>query len=237
MFVIMSTRALVLTLLSIPAIAFAQEPPPPGAPAPVEPPNEAAPAPAPAPPAVTPVAAMPVAPVVEQGGPPNNGFQIQARLATQFGLTSILSPGFSMGYRMGNLVIGGQLGLFAGKLEDDTTTNSFSIVQLIPMVYWDFWQSRDGKARMNLVGGIGIGKASLKSEEGGMENEASAEFVPLLAGIGGDYYMHKNFALGVEISAQLPVLTKVEDNGADVGVKAATQSIHGMIRFTFIKGD
>lgn len=179
----------------------------------------------------------PMAPPLEVGGPPHSGIQIQGRLATQLGLTSLISPGFSVGYRTGNLVFAGQLGVTAGKVEDGDTTDSFSVVQLVPMVYWDLWQSRDGKARMNLVGGLGVGKAKITSESGGMTDETTADFALILGGLGGDYWMHKNFALGVEVGIELPVLNKIENNGTDTGTKAATQSIHGLFRFTFVTGD
>jgi hypothetical protein len=49
--------------------------------------------------------------------------------------------------------------------------------------------------------------------------------------------MHKNFALGVEVGAYLPVLGKVEDGGMDLGIEGGTQSIHGLLRFTPVTGD
>jgi len=234
----MSKRlALIVLLLGLPSIALAQptEPPPDpnaGAPAPLPPPQT------PPPTYVAQPVAAPVAPVVgEIGGPPQTGFQLQARMATQLGLTSIITPGFSVGYRTGNMVIGAELGFTAGSLEDDTTTDSFSLIHIMPMIYFDVWQSRDGKARLNLVGGAGFGKGTLTSETMGMKTEASATFIPVLAGIGGDYYLHKNFALGVEVGAAVPILTSVEDDGMDVGLSGSTQSLHGMIRFTFVTGE
>jgi len=162
---------------------------------------------------------------------------LQGRLSTQFGIGSIISPGFAIGYRRGNFVIGGQLGVVAGKLEDNGTTDSFSLVTIMPMVYYGIWSSDDGRARMDVVGGIGAGKGTLRSESGGTTTEETASFVPLLLGIGGDYYLHKNFALGVEVGAELPVLGKIENDGMDSGVKGATQAIHGLLRFTFVAGE
>jgi hypothetical protein len=231
----MSKRALFILVLGVPSVALAQpggDAPPVGPPvAPVEPPV--------APPVVAPPV-MPVAPVVvpaePKGGPPENGFQIQARLTSGIGVSSIISPGFSMGYRMGSLVIGGELGITAGKLETDTETDSFSLVTLMPMIYIDIWQSADRRARLNLVGGIGVGQGKVTSTSGGTTTESKASFVPLLAAIGGDYYLHKNFALGVEAGLELPVLTKVEDNGTDQNLKGGFQSLHGMFRVTFVTG-
>ena len=231
----MSKCALVVLLLGAPAIAFAQ---------PADAPPEPAPPPV-APIASAPPARMPmVAPAVEEGGPPQAGFQIQARMGTTLGLSSFISPGFSLGYRMGNIVIGAEIGLVAGKFEQDdsgggggTSTDSFSVLSLMPMVYFDVWQSRDKRARFNLVGGIGIGKGKLTSESGGMKSESSATFIPILVGVGGDYYLHRNFALGVEAGISAPLLTKVEDNGMNQNVKGGYESARGMLRFTFILGD
>lgn len=176
-------------------------------------------------------------PMPDKGGPPRSGFQIQGRMATQLGFASLVSPGFSLGYRRGNWVFGGELGITAGSLEDGDTTDSFSLVTLMPMVYYGLWDSRDGRARLDVVGGIGIGKGKLTSETAGTTTESTADIVPLMLGVGGDYYLHKNFALGVEVSFYLPVLGKVEDGGMDVGIKGGTQSLHGLLRFTFVTGD
>jgi hypothetical protein len=208
-------------------IAVAEEPP-------VPPVVQPQPQPQPLPPQPRP---MPPTPTVERGGPPARGFQIQGRMSTTIGIGSLINPGFSMGYRRGNWVFGGQLGVIAGKLEDNGDTDQFSLVTIMPMVYYGIWSSEDRRARMDVVGGIGVGGGQIKSESGGVTSKQNASFVPFLLGLGGDYYLHKNFALGVEIAIELPVLGKIEDNGMDTGVKGSTQSIHGMLRFTFVTGD
>ncbi|MEO8700457.1 MAG: hypothetical protein ABI867_10450 [Kofleriaceae bacterium] len=221
------TSLFILTLL-VPSIAAAQEPDPEPAPT--------APVPTPPPPAPAPVpVAMPIVDPSGFAGPADRSIQLQARLATQIGTTSVLSPGFAVGYRMGDVVIGGQLGVMRATLDAGGSSSSASIVQLVPMVYWDFWKSKDGRARMNLVGGIGIGKASLSLDDG--DDKIDATFIPVLAGVGGGYYLHKNFSIGVEIGTQVPLLTSVEADGDDQEISASVQSIHGLIRFTFITGD
>jgi hypothetical protein len=218
----------VTALVLAPAIAFADEPTP-------DAPTSGAPA--------VPVIPTPppraVPPPVERGGPPQRGFQIQGRMSTQIGLTSIISPGVSLGYRRGNWVFGGQFGVIAGKLEDQdaNTTDSFSLVTIMPMVHYGLWESTDRKARLDVVGGLGVGSGKLRRENAGTTTTSKADFVPLLLGLGGDYYLHKNFALGVEIGAQLPVLGKVEDGGMEVNVKGSYQSIGGILRFTFVTGE
>jgi hypothetical protein len=181
---------------------------------------------------------MPTAPpgAPSTDGPPATGFQIQARLPTQIGFSSFITPGFSIGYRTGNLVIGAEVGATAGSLEDNGQTDSFRLIHIMPMLYLDVWQSDDGRARLNLVGGAGIGQGKITSTTTMSTSETSATFIPVLAGLGGDYYLHRNFALGVEFGAQLPILVGVTDNGMDRQLKGGVESLHGMIRVTFVTG-
>src|SRR5690348_14684595 len=95
-------RGLVIAVVFTPALAFAQAPT--------------------APPSATPAATP------SQG--PADGLQLQARLPTQFGVSSLISPGFTVGYRMGRFVIGGEIGLLAGRLSENGTTDSFYLVHL-----------------------------------------------------------------------------------------------------------
>ena len=110
------------------------------------------------------------------------------------------------------------------------------------MVYFDMWHSRDGRARMNLLGGLGIGRGSVTSSNTDTMNLTSSSttslvFMPILAGIGGDYYLSPNFAIGVELSAEIPVVLSVSTDGTDQKIGGALESMHGMIRFTFVAGD
>ncbi len=109
------------------------------------------------------------------------------------------------------------------------------------MIYADMWKSPDGKARMNFVGGIGIGRGSESNDStdgmgGSTHSEATVTFLPILAGIGGDYYFSPNFALGMEVSGEVPVLLSVKSNGVDEHVSGNLESIHGMLRVTFVVG-
>ncbi|MDB4955713.1 MAG: hypothetical protein JWO36_3282 [Myxococcales bacterium] len=202
----------------------------------------AQPAPVPsAPPSFPPTSSPATVPAeIEHGGPPQTGFQIQGRMSTNLGLTDIVTPGFSMGYRTGNMVISAELGLIVGSLTSGTLTDSVYLIHLMPAISFDVWQSDDGRARMNVIGGIGIGQGKLKSERTDPMNpsisESTATYLPVLAGIGGDYYLHKNFALGVEAGAELPFLLSVSNNGTDQNVKGGIQSLHGLLRVTFITG-
>jgi hypothetical protein len=186
-----------------------------------------------------------------EGGPPAKGFQIQGRMSTNVGLSSILSPGFSLGYRAGKVVIAAELGMTAGKVKEgaiDVQAGNF--ITFTPMVAYDIWQSYDGRARLNIIAGAGIGQGRVNETfqvdndgdgipETTEESSQVATIVPVIAGIGGDYYLHKNFALGVEASVNAPILVSVKDDGVDLAddFNASTQAIHGLLRITFVTGN
>jgi len=202
---------------------------------------------APAPPAVAPSPAeAPPPPPPASGGPPD-AWLMQARLPTSFGVDSIIDPGFAIGHRSGSLVIGAQLGLTGARLTNTNTSGSSSsdsllLIQVMPMIYVDVWHSRDNRARMNLVGGVGFGRGSVTSDSTDTMNlttttTTSVLFVPILAGIGGDYFLSPNFALGVELSAEIPIVVSVTSDGTDRKIGGALESVHGLIRFTLVLGD
>lgn len=180
-------------------------------------------------------------PVEPAGGPPQRGVQLQARMTTQLGVSSVLSPGFSFGYRYGAIVIAAQLGMAVGQLDDtDGASLSASMIHLMRMIYYDAWTSADGRARLNLVGGLGFGTGTITDQPapggGGTTQEVTATFIPVLAGIGGDYYLHRNFALGVEAGAEVPILTSVEEDGMEI-LSGGAMALRGMIRITFVTGE
>ena len=191
---------------------------------------------------------MPPPPALDAtGGPPQEGWQLQARLPTNFGVDSLISPGFTIGRRVGKIVIGAEVGLTGGKLSTDngagsTSSESVLLLQIVPMIYDDIWQSIDGRARLDLVAGIGYGRGSVTSENNdGMGNttstDSTATILPIILGVGGDYYLHRNFAIGVEFGADIPVLLSVQSDGMDQHLSGALESARGLIRFTFVTGN
>jgi hypothetical protein len=228
-------HVLFASLLAVPSIALAQSPD--GSAPPPPPP--------PGPPAV-PAMVQPPSPEMPPGNGPPDGWQFQARMPTGLGLDTIISPGFSIGHRSGGMVLGADVGLTGGKFSTDngagnTDTTSVLLFSVMPMIYADIWKSPDGRARMNFVGGIGYGRGSVTTDSNdGMgnttHNEATVAFMPLLAGIGGDYYLSPNFALGMEFSGEVPVLLSVKSNGTDEHVGGNLEALHGMLRATFVVG-
>ena len=239
----MSPRQLLVVsiVVAVPSLALAQEPPPP------PPPPAPAPVAPPAPVVATPAAPVPVAPPsLEPADGPPDGWQLQARLPTALGADSLLTPGFSIGHRSKNVVWAVELGLTGGKFSEDqgmgaSTSESVLLFQVVPMFYDDLWVSADGRARFNIVAGIGYGRGSITTDNNdGMgttsEQTAYVSYLPILGGFGGDYYLSRNFALGVEFGAFVPVLLSVNSGGMDANVSGALESLRGMIRFTFVTG-
>ena len=194
-----------------------------------------------------PNATAPPPPVEPASGGPPDAWQMQARLPTTFGVDNLINPGFAFGHRSGSVVLGAELGVTGGKLTTDnssgrSTSDTLLLLQVLPMIYVDVWHSRDGRARMNLVGGLGFGRGSVTTENTDAMNltttsTTSVLFMPILAGIGADYYLSRNFALGVELSAEIPIVLSVTSDNTDQKIGGALESMHGMIRFTVVIGD
>jgi hypothetical protein len=191
------------------------------------------------------------------------GLLVQGRFQTQSSLLSLGGPGFMAGYQAQAFAVGLQLGLTRvglsatpeGKPE---TSGSVMLYQLVPTAMLDVWRSADGRARANLIGGVGFGRASISakgsSEECSVdaagndvcmntakEQKFGASFVPVMLGLGGDYFLSKNFALGLEGGFQGVFVTGVdsESNGAqaDIAASANMQLAYGVLRATLVLGD
>lgn len=189
-----------------------------------------------------------------------SGLMVQARLQGQGGLLSLGGgSGFLLGYQGPSYALGlglgfNRVGLSAGS----NGSGSLTLFQVMPTALIDVWRSRDGRARANVIGGVGYGRGSLSgtgtsrscvTDALGVEtcttrNEeigASASFVPFMVGFGGDYYLSRNFALGAELGVQAAFTAGIDttDNGVSRGVDASgnLQLAYGALRATFVLGD
>ncbi len=190
-----------------------------------------------------------------------SGLMVQARLQGQGGLLSSLGggSGFLLGYQGSSYALGLGLGFNrVGVSAGSDASGSLTLFQLMPTALIDVWRSKDGRARANLIGGIGYGRGSLsvsgnstscvvdglgnqscttRTEEAG----ASASFVPFMVGFGGDYYLSRNFALGAELGLQSAFVVGVDttESSASRGVDASAnlQLLYGALRATFVLGD
>jgi hypothetical protein len=189
-----------------------------------------------------------------------SGFMLQGRLQAQGGLLSLGGgPSFLLGYQAPSFALGLGLGLTrVGVSAGSDGSGSLTLFQVMPTAIIDVWRSKDGRARANLIGGVGYGRGSLdvttisrscnidamgvqtctNSEQNG---NASAGFVPVMLGFGGDYYLSRNFALGAEVGLQGAFTTGLNatENGSTQNIDASgnLQLAYGALRATFVLGD
>lgn len=214
------------------------------------------PAPA-ASPAMAPMA-VPVTPPESVG--PATGFLVQARMQTQTSLLSIFGgPGFLLGYQGNRFAAGLGLGLTRLGVSSGDTSVALTMYQIAPTVLFDVWQSTDGRARANLIGSVGYGRASYDVSDDTQscfydpntgvddcttehsKSTGGATLIPVTLGFGGDYFLNRNFALGAEAGFQGTFVTGVDSksNGASENVDAGADSeaMYGVIRATLVLGN
>jgi hypothetical protein len=190
-----------------------------------------------------------------------SGLMVQGRLQANGGLLSLGGgPSFLLGYQAPSFALGLGLGLNRVSVStgDDDMNGALTLFQVMPTALIDVWHSADGRARANLIGGIGYGRASFSttgtvqrcvpdatgndvcsnSEE---EASAGAGFVPFMLGFGGDYYLSRNFALGAEVGVQAAFTTGIDaESGSEsrsVDASGNLQVAYGALRATFVLGD
>jgi hypothetical protein len=132
------------------------------------------------------------------------------------------------------------------------------LYQIAPTAMFDFWRSADGRARANVLAGVGYGRASV-SVTGSTEDcivdgsgnqvctdtreeqKVGAGFIPVMLGVGGDYFLSRNFALGLEGGFQGLFVTGIDreadGTNTDISASANMQLAYGAIRATLVLGD
>jgi len=189
-----------------------------------------------------------------------SGLMVQGRMQAQGGLLSVGGgPSFLLGYQGPSYAVGLGLGLTRiGFSAGNDGSGSVTLFQIMPTALIDVWHSADGRARANLIGGIGYGRASLSVTNTGQncnfdalgnevctpsndEETVSAGFLPVMIGFGGDYFLSRNFALGAEVGLQGAFTTGIKEtsNSASRSVEGSgnLQLAYGALRATFVLGD
>jgi hypothetical protein len=169
-------------------------------------------------------------------------------------------PGFLLGYQGGSFALGLGLGLTrVGVSAGNDGSGSLTLFQVMPTAIVDVWHSKDGRARANVIGGVGYGRGSLEitstsqdcaaATPGGVPTcttrnnvgKASAGFVPFMLGFGGDYFLSRNFALGTEFGLQAAFTTGLSSssngNVQDIDASGNLQLAYGALRATIVLGD
>ncbi len=189
-----------------------------------------------------------------------SGLMLQGRLQANGGLLSLGGgPSFMLGYQASSFALGLGLGFNRVSVSaGDDLDGAVTLFQIMPTALVDVWRSSDGRARANLIGGIGYGRLSFDSTASvqrctpdAMGNDvctssteeasAGAGFVPFMLGFGGDYYLSRNFALGAEVGVQAAFTTGIdsESGGTSRSIDASgnLQVAYGALRATFVLGD
>lgn len=188
-----------------------------------------------------------------------SGLMVQGRMQ-QGGLVSLGgAPSFLLGYQGPSFAVGLGLGLNRlGASTPDDGSASLMLFEIMPTALVDVWHSADGRARANVIGGIGYGRGSVTAtttsetcvvdatgnETCTSKNEevtASAGFVPVMLGFGGDYFIGRNFALGAEVGLQGAFITSIDTKSdsttRSVDASGNLQLAYGALRATFVLGD
>ena len=145
-----------------------------------------------------------------------------------------------------------------GLSTDNDGSGSAMLFQIQPTALIDVWKSSDGRARANAIAGVGYGRGSLTVKNSAEncsfdtlgnevcnttfeENTATAGFVPVMIGFGGDYFLGRNFALGAEVGLQAAFTTGIDAKQGSVtntiDASGNMQLAYGALRATFVLGD
>lgn len=197
------------------------------------------------------------APAREEGHA--SGVMVQGRMLANGGLLSLGSgPGFLIGYQAPTFALG--LGLSLNRLAASAgdETAALTLFQFMPTAIVDVWHSKDGRARANLIGGVGYGRAAVSGTDTSRncvfdalgnqtctteerEFSTGAGYVPLMLGFGGDYFLSRNFALGAEVGLQAAFTTGIDEksgsNTRSIDGAGNLQMAYGAVRATFVLGD
>lgn len=139
------------------------------------------------------------------------GGTVQDLTASAFGV-----PPFTVGHRGSRVAFGAGVGVVRFNITDkntfgaQTTTDKLTgtLFQIGPSALIDVWRSSDGRVRGNVALGASVGRLSItdRSEfvdfNGAVqrfEDKTTGTLLSVNAGVGGDYFLHRHFALGLEV--------------------------------------
>lgn len=190
----------------------------------------------------------------QQAAPHATGFAISARLAQssvqELAASASGSPEFTVGYRGRRISIGVGLGFtrlrvtdrdeFNGDVSESTTTAT--LFQIGPDILVRIWESQDRRTQGHAALGVAWGRLSATDRDTftgfpDSESEASGTLIGLRAGVGGEHFLGRNFAIGVEGGFQGTLARDIEEEGVmgqTVSVNAA--GAYGALRVTVVLG-
>ena len=157
----------------------------------------------------------------------------------EFTSSSLANPRFAVGFRTGRLQLGVGVGhtmlrladrdsfefttpggtIVSGTTEDETRA---TLYQIGPTVLLDIWRSGDQRTRANIAAGLSIGRLSVTDRNefvdfpSGVvmsdEQKTTGSLLGFHIAFGGDYFLHRNFALGAEAGYQGVALRNIKED-------------------------
>jgi hypothetical protein len=187
------------------------------------------------------------------------GLMLQTRLEAGGSILSALGlsgSGLAIGYQGPSFALALSGGLMRlGASDEDDQSLSGTAFQLAPMAFIDVWRSADGRARANMVGSVGYGRMAVSVDgqsctfdpQTGEDvcspsnTTTRASIIPFRLGLGGDYAIGRNFALGLEGGLNFAFVSGLESetDGTTRAIDSTFnwQVTYALLRATFVIGD
>lgn len=183
------------------------------------------------------------------------GFQLQARAKTGSLLSKVQpSPGVMFGYRNDRLSIGLSGNWIRFNFSETTTvyrepspsgssssssqeeiTVTGNLIQVLPVFKYDLFVSDDGRSHFGPLLAAGYGVVTSSGERGGESQDLlTVNFVPVRAGVSGEYFFSNHFGIGVEGGLQFGFVTNIESGGEDVDASFGSNIFYGAINAIFV---
>ena len=184
---------------------------------------------------------------------PATGFALSARVG-QSSLQELVAsasgaPEFTIGHRGDRFSIGLGIGLsnlrvtdrdeFGATVSESKTTAT--LFQIGPDVLVRVWESQNRRTQGNLALGATIGRLSAKDEDSftgspTVESNASGTLFGLRAGLSGDHFIDRHFAIGVEGGFKATFARDVEEEGQNETLSLGASGAYAALRLTVVLG-
>lgn len=174
-------------------------------------------------------------PLVSQEAPsPARGLTVWVRAgggsAAELAGSAVAAPQLAIGSRSGSITLGIGLGVSRVSASDESQYNATdrstedltaTLFQVGPEALIDVWRSADGRTRGNVSAGVAYGRVKATDRTvdvfGGStntsESSTSGAMYTVRLGIGGEHWLHPNFALGFEAGLRFTAASDLKEEG------------------------
>ncbi|MBI4419662.1 MAG: hypothetical protein HY560_02455 [Gemmatimonadetes bacterium] len=165
--------------------------------------------------------------------------------------SAVGAPQFAIGVRRDRVALGVGVGLSLVRSSDEdsfagsTTEQRIDVTafQLGPSGLLDIWRSVDGRVRGQLAGGFALGRVSVTetdvfSDPSGTQRTVTKTSGTLLgfhAALGGEYFLHPHFALGVEAGFQGNFTLGLQEKGTNQSFSVGANGAYGALRAMIVR--